>query len=117
PLFPPCGHPSPSLLHAFRARHLFPASGLPLFSPTAAYLSPEQGEQGKAEGAVGVRMGPMDGRLKHDWVVVVAAPPSRLPTVQAAELAAALRAVKWILKQLYTEDRVAVYRRSMPLLE
>ncbi|CAI5526107.1 unnamed protein product [Closterium sp. Naga37s-1] len=123
PLFPPCGHPSPSLLHAFRARHLFPASGLPLFSPTAAYLSPEQGEQGEAEGAVGMPMGPMgpmgsmDGRLKHDWVVVVAAPPSRLPTVQAAELAAALRAVKWILKQLYTEDRVAVYRRSMPLLE
>ncbi|CAI5532720.1 unnamed protein product [Closterium sp. Naga37s-1] len=120
PLFPPCSHPSPSLLHAFRARHLFPPSGLPLFSPTGAYLSPEQGEQGDAEGAVGVPMGPMgsmDGRLKHDWVVVVAAPPSRLPTVQAAALAAALRAVKWILKQLYTEDRVAVYRRNMPLLE
>ncbi|CAI5471047.1 unnamed protein product, partial [Closterium sp. Yama58-4] len=125
PLFPPCGHPSPSLLHAFRARHLFPPFGLPLFSQDGSYRSPPPGglaEQGAAEaggllvGSMGL-IGAMDGRLKHDWVVVVAAPPSRLPTVQAAALAAALRAVKWILKQLYTEDRVAVYRRNMPLQE
>ncbi|CAI5477449.1 unnamed protein product [Closterium sp. Yama58-4] len=129
PLFPPCGHPSPSLLHAFRARHLFPPSGLPLFSQDGSYRAPapgslaEQGAEEEAgelpEGPMG-SMGPMghtDGRLKHDWVVVVAAPPSRLPTVQAVALAAALRAVKWILKQLYTEDRVAVYRRNMPLQE
>ncbi|CAI5493560.1 unnamed protein product [Closterium sp. Naga37s-1] len=126
PLFPPCGHPSPSLLHAFRARHLFPPSGLPLFSQDGSYRPPAPGglaEQGAHDAAGELPvvpmgfMGSIDGRLKHDWVVVVAAPPSRLPTVQAVALAAALRAVKWILKQLYTEDRVAVYRRNMPLQE
>ncbi|GJP54320.1 hypothetical protein CLOM_g13422, partial [Closterium sp. NIES-68] len=136
PLFQPCGQPSPSLLRAFRSRHLFLPSGLPLVSQEGAYQSHgtrETGEDGPGgegrgegggegrgggdiaeEGAAG-RVGV--GRLRHDWVVVVAAPPARLPTVQAAALAAALRAVKWILKQLYTEERVAVYRRNMPFHE